>query len=111
MIHKIDVIEDHEATFEAAVAEATLHFKRPRGCRIFALRRSIEHPRRYRLTVGRDSVEDQIVHRDSAGFRALRGLVERHFAARPRVDHVERVIDEFLMTGTAMVIDGGWTAD
>ncbi|KQS03772.1 antibiotic biosynthesis monooxygenase [Sphingomonas sp. Leaf357] len=95
-IAEIDVIAGHETAFEAGVAEAAPHFKAARGCRSFALTRGIEHPQRYRLTVGWDSVEDHMVHfRDSTGFQAWRRLVGPHFAAPPRVDHVERVIISF----------------
>ncbi len=99
MIHEIaeiDVIAGHEADFEAAVAQAAPHFKAARGCRSFALSRSIEQPQRYRLTVGWDSVEDHMIHfRESAGFQAWRGLVGAHFASVPRVEHVASVIDGF----------------
>ena len=97
MIHEIaeiDVIAGSEAAFEAAVAEAAPHFKLARGCRSFALDRSIEHPQRYRLMVGWDSVEDHMVHfRESAGFQSWRALVGHLFATPPRVEHVERVIE------------------
>ena len=95
-IAEIDVIAGHEAAFEAGVAEAAPHFKAARGCRSFALTRSIEHPQRYRLTVGWDSVEDHMVHfRESAAFQIWRGLVGPHFATPPRVEHVQSVIDSF----------------
>lgn len=51
MIHEIAEIEvaaGNEAAFEAAVAEAAPHFESARGCRSFALDRSLEHPQRYR---------------------------------------------------------------
>ena len=99
MIHEIAEIEvtaGHEAAFEAAVTEAAPHFKAARGCRSFALDRSIEHPQRYRLMVGWDSVEDHMVHfRESTGFQAWRGLVSPYFAGPPRVEHVARVVDGF----------------
>ena len=95
-IAEIDVIVGQEAAFEAAVAEAAPHFKSARGCRSFTLDRSIEHPQRFRLTVGWDSVEDHMVHfRKSPAFQVWRGLVGPYFAAPPRVEHVERVIDTF----------------
>ncbi len=95
-IAEIEVIAGQEATFEAAVAEAAPHFKGARGCRSFALDRSIEHPQRYRLIVGWDSVEDHMIHfRESPAFQIWRGLVGEHFAVPPRVEHVARVIDGF----------------
>ena len=99
MIHEIaeiEVIAGHEAAFEAAVAEAAPRFKAARGCRSFALNRSVEHLQRYRLVVGWDTVEDHMVHfRESEGFQAWRALVGSHFASPPRVEHVTTVVDGF----------------
>ena len=99
MIHEIaeiEVIAGHEAAFEAAVSDAAPHFKGARGCRSFALDRSIERPQHYRLIVGWDSVEDHMVHfRESAAFQIWRILAGPHFANPPRVEHVERCIDGF----------------
>ena len=99
MIHEIaeiEVIAGHEAAFEAAVAKAAPHFKTARGCRSFALDRSIEHAQRYRLVVGWDTVEDHMVHfRESEGFQAWRALAGPHFASPPRVEHVTTVVDGF----------------
>jgi quinol monooxygenase YgiN len=95
-IAEIDVMAGHEAAFETAVAEAAPHFKAARGCRSFALNRSVELPQRYRLVVGWDSVDDHMVHfRESEGFKAWRALVGPHFASLPRVEHVTAVIDGF----------------
>jgi quinol monooxygenase YgiN len=99
MIHEIaeiEVIAGHEAAFEAAVAEAAPHFKSARGCRSFALDRSIEKPQHYRLVVGWDSVEDHMVHfRESTAFETWRSLAGPHFACLPQVEHVERAVDGF----------------
>ncbi len=99
MIHEIaeiEVIDGHAAEFEAAVSEAAPLFQNARGCRSFALTRSIEHPQRYRLTVGWGTVEDHMVHfRESEVFQGWRALVGPHFASPPRVEHVETVIAGF----------------
>ena len=95
-IAEIEVTEGDEAAFEAAVAEAAPYFEAAKGCVSFALDRSIEHPQRYRLVVGWESVENHMVDfRESDGFQAWRSLVGRYFAAPPRVEHVTRVIDGF----------------
>ena len=95
-IAEIEVAEGREPAFEAAVAEAATHFKAARGCRSFALDRSIEYPQRYRLVVGWDSVDDHMIHfRESEGFQAWRALAGPYFVAPPRVEHVARVIDGF----------------
>lgn len=92
----IAVAEGHEAAFEAAVADAMPHFKSARGCRSFALDRSIEQPSHYQLVVGWDSVEDHMVHfRESDAFQQWRNLAGPHFAAPPSIQHVTRVIDGF----------------
>lgn len=88
-IAEIDVIPGNEAAFVAAVAEAEQHFRAARGCRSFALLGSVEHPQRFRLTVGWDSVADHMEHfRNSEGFAAWRALASPHFATPPRVEHV-----------------------
>ncbi|ADL00873.1 putative quinol monooxygenase [Brevundimonas subvibrioides] len=99
MIHEIaeiDIIPGHEAEFEAAVAEAASRFRSARGCRSLALNRSVEHPRKYRLVVGWDTIEDHMVHfRESEAFQVWRGLVGPHFASPPQVEHVETVLEAF----------------
>lgn len=99
MIHEIaeiEVISGRENAFELAVADAVMYFRTARGCRSFALTRSIENPRSYRLIVGWDSINDHVVHfRESNSFEAWRNLVERHFASPPKVEHVASVIDGF----------------
>ena len=95
-IAEIEVTAGAEAAFEAAVAAAAPHFKAARGCLSFALDRSIEHPRCYRLVVGWETVDHHMVDfRASDGFQAWRELVGRYFAAPPRVGHVARVLDGF----------------
>ena len=99
MIHEIaeiEVMPGHEADFEAAVAKAAPHFQAARGCRSLALNRSVEHPQKYRLVVGWDTIEDHMVHfRESEAFQAWRGLAGPHFASPPRVEHLETVLEAF----------------
>jgi quinol monooxygenase YgiN len=95
-IAEITVLPGHEADFEAAVAEAARHFHAARGCRSLTLNRSVEAPLTYRLVVGWDTVEDHMVHfRESEAFQAWRALAGPHFAAPPRVEHVETVLEAF----------------
>lgn len=95
-VAEITVIEGNEAAFEAAVADAMPYFKSARGCRSFALDRSIEQPSNYRLVVGWESVDDHMIHfRSSDAFQQWRNLAGPHFAAPPTVHHVRRVIDGF----------------
>lgn len=95
-IVEIDVLDGHEAEFEAAVNQAAPLFQGSRGCRSFRLNRSIEKPQLYRLFVGWDTVEDHMVHfRESEAFQGWRALVGPHFANPPRVEHVNTVVDGF----------------
>lgn len=99
MIHEIaeiEVISGQESAFETAVSEAVMYFRTARGCRSFALKRSIESPQSYLLLVGWDSVEDHVVHfRESLNFQAWRNLVGRYFASPPKVEHVATVVEGF----------------
>ena len=70
---------------------------RAKGCRSFALNRSVEHPQRYRLVVGWDNVDDHMVRLPRE--RGLRrpgapwsGPTSPNL---PRVEHVAAVIDGF----------------
>ena len=96
MIHEIATITidpARAADFEAAVAEARPHFEGAKGFVSFALERGIEHPERYRLVVGWESVENHMVDfRESDGFAAWRALASPYFVGAPSVEHVERVI-------------------
>ncbi|MES2904651.1 MAG: antibiotic biosynthesis monooxygenase [Pseudomonadota bacterium] len=95
-IAEIDVLSSHETAFEEAVEEAAPLFRTAKGCRSFALDRSVDQPGRYRLMVGWDSVHDHVVNfRESPNFAAWRALVAPHFSAPPKVDHVERLFDGF----------------
>lgn len=89
---EIDVLPGHEAQFEAAVQEAAPQFRSATGCLSMALHRVIEKPGTYRLMVEWTSVDAHMVDfRHSPGFQEWRRLVSPHFAAPPRVDHVEVV--------------------
>ncbi len=96
MIHEIATITidpARAADFEAAVAKARPHFEAAKGYISFGLDRSIEHPERYRLVVGWETVEAHMVDfRASADFTAWRALASPFFVGAPSVEHVETVI-------------------
>lgn len=96
MIREIALITIDPAkagAFEAAVASARPHFEAARGFVDFALERSIEHPERYRLVVGWESVDAHMVDfRASPGFQAWRSLASPFFVEPPAVEHVEQVL-------------------
>ena len=95
-IAQITVKQGLEATFEAGVAEAAPLFKRAKGCKSMELQRSIEHPRRYRLFVGWETVENHTVDfRESADFQSWRQLVSHCFDGAPEVEHTRLVAKGF----------------
>ena len=99
MIHEIATITiraGDAAAFESAVATAAPLFQSAKGCHSFGLERSIEHPERYRLVVGWESVEDHMVtFRESEDFQKWRALAGPFFASQPEVEHVRKVVDAF----------------
>ncbi len=95
-VARITVRQDAEGAFEAAVAEAAPLFRRARGCRSMALRRSVEARQCYVLIVDWATLEDHTEgFRNSADFEAWRTLVAPHFAAPPEVEHLEAVAEHF----------------
>jgi len=95
-IAEIDVIRGEEAAFERAVAKAAPHFRESPGCLSLKLLRSIEHPSRYRLVVGWDSVDAHILaFRAWPGFHEWRRLAGPYFASPPRVEHVRAALEAF----------------
>jgi heme-degrading monooxygenase HmoA len=90
-IAQIDVKPGLEAEFEAGVAKATPIFKRAKGCKGMELHRSAEKPKRYRLFVTWETLENHTVDfRGSADFQEWRKLVGHCFAGPPEVEHVTR---------------------
>jgi quinol monooxygenase YgiN len=95
-IAEIDINPGSESQFEQAVAQAAAHFRASHGCRSLTLLRSAEHPSRYRLVVGWDSIEAHTeIFRNSDGFQKWRALAGPHFAAPPRVEHVHTALKAF----------------
>ncbi len=93
---QIDVRPGFEQEFETAVAQATPLFARARGCKGFAMRRSVEKPRRYRLFITWETVESHTVEfRNSADFAAWRKLVGHCFESPPEVEHMQEVLQAF----------------
>ena len=95
MIHEIATISvaaGHEEAFEAGVRSARPLFEAAPGFCSLALERSIEHPERYRLVVGWETVEHHTVDfRNSPAFAKWRELVGQHFASAPEVEHVAAI--------------------
>lgn len=92
-IAQIEIDQQRGAAFEAAVSEAEPLFRAAKGFRSFELTRSIEHPGRYRLTIGWVSVEAHTVDfRGSADFERWRSLAGSFFLGAPIVEHVRRIL-------------------
>jgi heme-degrading monooxygenase HmoA len=95
-IAQIDVNPGMEAEFEAGVTNAVPIFRRAKGCKGMELKRSIEHPSRYRLFVKWETVENHTADfRNSTDFQEWRKLVGHCFAQAPQVEHVRAVVDGF----------------
>jgi heme-degrading monooxygenase HmoA len=91
-IAQIDVKAGLEPEFEANAAKAAPLFARARGCKGMELQRSIENPRRYRLFVKWETVENHTVDfRGSEDFKEWRRLVGHCFEATPQVEHTRQV--------------------
>ncbi len=95
-IAQIDVKQGMEADFEKGVAAAAHLFKRAKGCHGMRLARSVEKPRRYRLFIDWESVDDHNVgFRQSEDFKEWRGLVGHCFETPPEVEHTGDVLRGF----------------
>ena len=95
-IAQIDVKPGTEVQFEEGVRKATPLFKRAKGCKGMALKRSHEKPQRYRLFVQWETLENHTVDfRGSADFQEWRKLVGDCFASPPEVEHVREVARGF----------------
>lgn len=95
-IAQIDVKAGMEAAFEAGIAEAAALFQRAKGCRSFAVRRSVEKPQRYRLLIEWETLEDHTVgFMQSQDWKDYRAMVSPCFAAPPSVEHTELALSAF----------------
>jgi heme-degrading monooxygenase HmoA len=95
-IAQIDVKPGMEAEFEAGYKNAVPLFKRAKGCRGVELRRSIDKPRRYRLYVTWETLENHTVDfRGSPDWQQWRVFVGNCFETPPEVEHVAEPIKGF----------------
>jgi heme-degrading monooxygenase HmoA len=95
-IAQIDVKPGMENDFEAGVKAAVPLFKRAKGCKSVTLQRSHENPRRYRLFVQWETLDNHTKDfRESADFQEWRKLVGTFFASPPNVEHVTEVVRGF----------------
>ncbi len=95
-IAQIDVKPGSEPAFEAGITTAAEIFRAAKGCRSFAVRRSVEKPQRYRLLIEWDTLEAHT--RDFTGSQAwkeYRALVSDTFENPPQVEHTELTLKAF----------------
>ena len=95
-IAQIDLKPGTEADFEAAIAKAASHFEGAKGCRSFAVRRSVEKPQRYRLLIEWETLEDHTVgFVNSQPWKDYRAMVSPFFESPPQVEHTELSLKAF----------------
>lgn len=95
-IAQIDVKPGLESEFEAGVRKAVPIFRRAKGCQGLELKRSVEKPRRYRLLVAWETIENHTVDfRSSPDFAEWRKCVGHCFETTPEVEHVEATLKGF----------------
>lgn len=89
----IRILPGRQAEFDAAIVDGvTSVIARARGFRGWSVRRGIESPERYLLTIWWDSVEDHMVgFRESEDFARWRAIVGPYFAQPPQVEHFAEV--------------------
>ncbi len=97
-IAQIDVKAGLESEFEAGVKKAVPIFQRAKGCKGLELKRSVEKPRRYRLLVSWETLENHTVDfrgsPDFAEWRKLRRPLFRDRArSRARRGDAQRVLE------------------
>jgi heme-degrading monooxygenase HmoA len=86
----ITVRPDSHDEFETAIAKAREVISGAPGFLSFALHRGIEHPDRYLLLVGWDTLEDHTVgFRESPAFVEWRSHIGPFFDSPPSVDHYD----------------------
>ncbi|WP_029004043.1 antibiotic biosynthesis monooxygenase family protein [Azorhizobium doebereinerae] len=93
MVYELAVISvkpGQEAEFEAAARQAIALFQRAKGCTGMEIRRSVETPTEYHLSVKWATLENHTVDfRGSEDFQEWRRLVGPFFAVPPQVQHLE----------------------
>jgi len=91
-IAQFDIKNGMEQQFEEKVAQAMPLFRRAKGCRSMELHRSSEVPRRYRLFVEWETLENHTIDfRQSDDFKEWRRLVGDCFESPPYVEHTSRI--------------------
>lgn len=95
-IAQIDIKAGMEAEFEAGIATASAIFKVAKGCRSFAVRRSVEKPQRYLLLIEWDTLEDHTeIFTGSQAWKDYRAMVSPFFEGPPSVEHTRLALKAF----------------
>lgn len=78
----------HEAAFEAALAQARGLVESSAGCHGLTIRRGVERPTVYLISITWDSVDDHLVgFRGSDRFGQWRALLSPFYAEPPVMEH------------------------
>ncbi len=97
MIREVALIEvkpGQESAFEEALRQARAVLQRAKGCRGYAVDRSIENPSQYRVLISWDTVENHMVDfREGPLFAEWRALIGPHFASPPKVEHFSHPLE------------------
>ncbi|CAA2145287.1 MULTISPECIES: antibiotic biosynthesis monooxygenase family protein [Methylobacterium] len=95
-IAQIDIKSGMEADFEASIAKASEIFKVAKGCKSFAVRRSVEKPQRYRLLIEWETLADHTeLFTGSQAWKDYRAMVSPFFEGPPSVEHTELTLQAF----------------
>lgn len=89
----IEVKLGMEQAFSEGVEKSRPLFQAAKGCKSFALQRSVEEPTKFLLIVQWEHIDDHMVHfRDSESYQLWRENVRHCFAAPPLVWHGQAVL-------------------
>ncbi len=92
-VAQFQIHPEQAAEFEAAISQAYRYLTATPGYRDHQLRRCIEHPDQYLLTITWDTIEAHMVtFRESDNFQQWRTLIGPFFAASPQVLHYHLII-------------------
>lgn len=89
----VEVVPDQERDFEAALEKAVSSvLSTAHGFLSFTLHKGIESPSTYTFLIEWETLEDHTVgFRESELFIQWRGLIGKHFANPPRVEHWQSI--------------------
>ena len=88
---QMDIRPGHEDAFARELSEAAPIIERATGCRSVSIYRSHEEPRRFRILVIWNSIEDHLRFRQSEDVLRIREMFARHVVSRVATEHLLRI--------------------